>query len=105
MPCQSDEEEAQIPEQHNPVTPTKLLRNDGACYYNSDAEFPLPQSDEEEEERPKQKRKRVVAEYELVKRWVTGQLAVLPEEDIELELFLGSTPIDAPFWTKETAWS
>jgi hypothetical protein len=65
MPCQPDEEEAP--------------RNDGAGYDNSDAEFPLSQSeskssDEEEEERPKQKRKRVVAEYELVTRWVTGQV-------------------------------
>ncbi len=82
----SEEEEAQIPEPPNPVTPTKLPRNDGAGYDNLDAEIPLTQSDEEEEERPKQKRKRVVAEYELVKRWVTGERAVLPEEDIEREL-------------------
>ena len=68
MPCRSDEEEAQIPESPNPVTHTKPPRNAGACYNNSDAEFPLTQSNEEEEERPKQKRKRVVAEYELVKR-------------------------------------
>ncbi len=52
MPCRSDEVGVQIPEQPNPVTPTKP-RNDGAGYDNSDAEFPLTQSDEEEEERPK----------------------------------------------------
>ncbi len=53
------------------------------------AETPLTQSDEEEEKRPKQtrKRKRVIAEYELVKRWVTGERAVQPEDDIERELF------------------
>jgi hypothetical protein len=67
--------------------PTKLPRNDGAGDDNSDAEIPLTQSDEEEDERPKQKRKRVVAEYELVKQWVTAEQAVLPEEDIERELF------------------
>jgi hypothetical protein len=82
MPCRPDEVEAQIPEQPNPVTPTKLLRNVGGGYGNSDAEFPLTQSDEEEEERPKKKRKRVVAEYELVERWVTGEG---PKEDIERE--------------------
>jgi hypothetical protein len=49
MPCRSEEEEAQIPEPPNPVTPTKLQRNDGAGY-NSDAEIPLTQSDEEEGE-------------------------------------------------------
>jgi hypothetical protein len=63
MPCLSDEEDAQIPESPNPVTPTKPPRNDGSRYDNSDAEFPLTQSDEEAEERPKQKRKRVIAEY------------------------------------------
>jgi hypothetical protein len=85
MPCRSDEEEAQIPEPPNPITPTKLQRNDGAGYDNSVAEISLTQSDEEEEEHPKQKRKRVVVEYELVKRWV--ERAVQPEEDIERELF------------------
>jgi hypothetical protein len=65
MPCRSDEEEAQIPEPPNPVTPTKSPLNAG--YDNSDAEIPLTQSDEEEEEHPKQKRNRVIAEYELVK--------------------------------------
>jgi hypothetical protein len=67
MPCRPDEVEAQISEQPNPVTPTKLPRNDGAGYDNSDAEISLTQSDEDEEERPKQKRNHVVAKYELVK--------------------------------------
>ena len=87
MPCQSDEEEMQCAGWPNPITPTKPPRNDEAGYDNSDAEFPLTQSDEEEEERPKQKRKSVIAEYELVKRRVTGERAVQPEEDIEHELF------------------
>jgi hypothetical protein len=86
MPCQSDEEEAQSPEPPNPVTPMKPQRNDGAGYDNSDAEIPLTQSDEEEEERPKQKSKCVIAEYEPVKLWVTGERAAQPEEDIEHEL-------------------
>ncbi len=71
MLCQPDEEEAP--------------RNDGAGYDN--AEFPRSQFDEEEEELPKQTRKRDDAEYELVKRWVTGERAVLPEEDIEHKHF------------------
>ena len=87
MPCRSVEEEAQIPESPNPVTPTKPLHNDGAGYDNTDAKFPLTQSDEEEKERLKQNMKRFVAEYELVKRWVTGERAVQPEEDSECEFF------------------
>jgi hypothetical protein len=31
--------------------------------------------------------KRVVVEYELVRRWVIGERAVLPEENFERELF------------------
>ncbi len=58
-----------------------------AGYDNSNAEVSLTQSDEDEEERLKQKSKRVIAEYKLVKRWVTGEQAVLPEEDIERGLF------------------
>jgi hypothetical protein len=87
MPCQPDDEEAQISEPPNPVTPKELPLNDGAGYDNSDAEISLTQSDDEEEERPKQKRKGVVAEYKLVKRWVTGEREVLPKEDIKRELF------------------
>ena len=87
MPCRSDEEEAQIPDPHNPITPMKPPRNDGAGYDNSDAGIPLTQSDEEQEERLEQKRERVIAEYELVKRWVIGERAVLAEDDIERELF------------------
>jgi hypothetical protein len=69
MNHRSDEEEMNRPGSPNPVTPTKLQRNDGAGYDNSDAEIPLTQSYEEAEERPKQKRKHIVAEYELVKQW------------------------------------
>ena len=69
------------------LRPRKPPRIDGGGYDNSDAEIPLTPSDEEEKERPKQQRKSVVAEYELVKRWVPGERAVQPEEDIERELF------------------
>ncbi len=103
MPCRSDEEEAQIPESPNPVTPTKPPRNDGTCT-TIRMPKPLTQSDEEEVERPKQKRKRVIAEYELVKRWVTGERAVQPELDIERELFKEARELK-PFWTEETARS
>jgi hypothetical protein len=90
MPCRSDEEEAQIQEPPNPVTPTKPQHNDGACHNKSDAEIPLTGSNEEEEERPKQKRKcapRVLAIYEVIQRWVTSNKATQPEEDIEREIF------------------
>ncbi len=105
MACWSDEEEAQIPEPPNPITPTKLPRNDGACYDNTDAELQLTQSDEEEEGRSKQKRKRVVAEYELVKQWVTGERAVLPDEDNERELFQKARQLMHLSRTEETALS
>ncbi len=38
MPCRSDEEFAQDPEQPNTVTPPRRRRNAGACQDKSDAE-------------------------------------------------------------------
>ncbi len=81
MPCRSDEEEMQRPGSPNPVTPTKQPRNYGANHDNSVAVIALTQSDEEDESRPKQKRKRtprVLATYEVVQRWVTGDRATQP---------------------------
>jgi hypothetical protein len=81
MPCRSDDEEMQRPGSPNPVMPTKPPGNDGASHDNPDAENPLTQSDEKEEERPKQKRKRtprVLAMYEVVQPWVTGDRATQP---------------------------
>jgi hypothetical protein len=87
MPCRAWEEDAQITEllRVHPVTPTKQQGNlnDGAGHDNSDAEIPVTQSDKEEELLPKKKRKRVLATYEAVQRWVTGDRAKQPEEDIE----------------------
>ncbi len=75
----------------NPVTRTKLPRNDGACHDNPNAEIPLTQSDEEVESLPKQKGKRAprgLATYEVVTVhcWATGNRATQPEEDIQVEL-------------------
>ncbi len=75
MPCHSDEKEMQSPGLSNPDTPMKPPHNDGAGHNNLDAEILLAQSDEEEESRPKQRKKRsprVLATYEVVQRWVTG---------------------------------
>jgi hypothetical protein len=62
----------------------------GASHDKLDAEITLTQSDEEVEEAPKQKRKRaphVLAIYEVIQRWVTGDEATQPEEDIQREIF------------------
>jgi hypothetical protein len=53
---------------------------------NSDAKIPVTQSDEEEELLPKKKTTRILATYDVVKRWVTGDTAEQPEEDLEQEL-------------------
>jgi hypothetical protein len=58
------------------------------------------------EERPKYKRKRapgVLAIYEVVQRWVTGDKATQPEEDIEQEIF--DNALDAPIRTGKTPLS
>jgi hypothetical protein len=75
----------------DPVTPTKLLRNNGARHDNPDAETSSAESDEDhsEEKEPvaPKKRTRVLARYVPVKRWITGERAEMDDEDIENQLF------------------
>jgi hypothetical protein len=98
MNCQSSEEESQLPDASYPVTreltPTKSLRNYGAgheSHDNTDAKSSSAESydDEGEEEDPVAPKKRtcVLAQYVLVKRWITGKRAEMDEEDIENQLF------------------
>ena len=83
MPCRPWEEEQQDPAPKHPVTPTKASRNDGASHADSDAEDPATHSEEEEELGAKKIRQpRHVLKYEVVKRWVTGERAVLDEDEI-----------------------
>ena len=70
-----------------PVTPTKQSRNDGASHADPDAEDPDQQSDQEEElGATKIRPPRHVLQYEVVKRWVTGEKALLDNAAIEAEL-------------------
>jgi hypothetical protein len=73
MPCgseSSDDEEMQRTDSPAPVTPLKLLPNEGAGHDILDAESSECESDndecEDEDPVPPKKRKRVVAEYVLV---------------------------------------
>ncbi len=87
VPCRPWEEDVQItgllPNPALPVTPTKPPGNDGAYHDNSDAGRSVTESDEEVELLPNKKRKHVLATYEVVQRWVTGDRAKQPEEGIE----------------------
>ena len=90
MPCPW-EEESQIPDAPDPVTPTKSLRNYGARHDNPDAETSSAESDEDHGEEKElvapKKRTRVLAQYMPVKRWITGERAEMDDEDIENQLF------------------
>ncbi len=46
----------------------------------------MTQSDEEEDPLPKKKGKRLIAMYNVVECWLTGDRAEEPEEDIEREI-------------------
>ncbi len=82
MPCRPSENESQRLDAPGPVTPTKSLCNYGAGHDNMDsAESDDDEGEEEESVAPKGTR--VLAQYMLVKRWVTGELAEMDEEDIE----------------------
>ena len=87
MPNRPWEEPTPDSELPHPATPTKPSRNDGASHADSDAADPDPRSDEEEESGAKLIRPpRHVLQYEVVKRWVTGEKAVLDQKAIEAEL-------------------
>ncbi len=72
MPCLSSEEEIQLSDASDPVTPTKSLRNYGARHHNTDAESSSAESDDDEgeEEEPvvPKKRTHVLSQYVLVKQ-------------------------------------
>jgi hypothetical protein len=90
MPCHPEEESAQDPEPENPVTPTKAARNDGADNQEPDAENSGTESDLDEESpwkhRRYQYRARTVLKYEVVKRWVRGEMAEKDDAEIQAEL-------------------
>jgi hypothetical protein len=91
MPCLSDEEEMQLHAVPNPTTPTTSSRNDGAGHAESDDEGGTTEDDNDDDDElespQKKRRKRVTIEYVSVKRWVTGERALLTDEDIARELF------------------
>ena len=87
MPYRPWEEATPDSELPPPSTPTKSAGNDGASHADPDAETPDQQSDEEEESGAKLIRPpRHVLQYEVVKRWVTGDKAELDNAAIEAEL-------------------
>ena len=90
MPCHPEEEFAQGPEPENPVTPTKAIRNDGAENEEPDAENSGTESDLDEESPRKQRRyqyrARTVLKYEVIKRWVRGEMAEKDDAEIQAEL-------------------
>ncbi len=60
---------------------------------------------EEDEQLPEKKirKTRVAVHFEVVMRWVTGERAPQPEEDLEPGPFLGSTQIHEPRRTGKTS--
>ena len=76
-----------VSEPEHPVTPTKPSRNDGSRRADPYAADPYRLSDEEEGlGATKIRPPRHVLTYEVVKRWVTGERAVLSEAQIQTEL-------------------
>ena len=79
--------EEATPDFELPPPSTKSAGNDGSGHADPDAEDPDRQSDEEEELGAKKIRPpRHVLQYEVVKRWVTGEKALQSREAIHAEL-------------------
>ena len=87
MSCRPWEEPTPDSELPPPSTPTKPAGNDGASHADPDAEDPDRQSDQEEElGATKIRPPRHVLQYEVVKRWVTGEKALQSSATIHAEL-------------------
>ena len=87
MPHRPWKEPTPVSEPENPVTPTKPCRNDGGSRADPYAEDPYRLSEEEEGLSVKKIRPpRHVLKYEVVKRWVTGERAMLSQDKIKAEL-------------------
>ena len=88
MPCRSDEEVMQL---HAVIAVRSRAppENDGAGHAESDDDRVSTEDDDDAELQLPVKKKRNIttASYVDVKRWVTGDRAEMPEEDIERELF------------------
>jgi len=89
MPCRSDEEDMQLHPNSEGTYPSTPPENDGAGHAESDGDGVSTEDDDDAELQLPVKKKRNIttASYVDVKRWVTGDRAEMPEEDIERELF------------------
>jgi hypothetical protein len=87
MSCRPWEEPTPVSELPHPVTPTKPPPNDGASRADPYAADPYRLSDEEEGlGATKIRPPRHVLQYEVVKRWVTGEKALQSDAQIRAEL-------------------
>ena len=87
MPYRPWEEATPDSELPHPATPTTPSGNDGASHADPYAADPYRLSDVEEGIGGEKIRlPRHVLQYEVVKRWITGDRAVLTEEQINAEL-------------------
>jgi hypothetical protein len=92
MPCRSDEEFAQGPDEPNAVTPPRRRINDGAGRDKSDVEI-SDENDEHEVANPeKTKRVRELLSWTTVKTWVTGERAQFEDADIHNILCISTIP-------------
>ena len=87
MPCHDCEVEMNTPSLDAPRTPTKLTANDGAGADNHNDSTESENSSDSDLPPTKQKTRRTPLDYVLIKEWVTGEKAVMDEEDIKHEMF------------------
>ena len=93
MPCRSDKEFAQGPDEPNAVTPPRRRTNDGAGRDKSDVEI-SDENDEHEVANPeKTKRVRELLSWTTVKTWVTGERAQFEDADIQYQLEIAAREI------------
>ena len=90
--CPESEEEDDAPPPQGFTTPTKVIRNDGACHAELDAEGTESESDADVEKQfcestAKKHNYTGYQKYRFIKRWVTGEDAVLEEAENQHEIY------------------
>ena len=90
MPCQLDEEGMNIPAPEPPCTPTKTAENDGTRANAATESESSSDSDMEMTKKRKKTRGPRFAEWTVIKRWITGDLVVMQEEDIDREMLVAA---------------
>ncbi len=83
MPCKPFEVLSNVRDDDPPGTPTKLTGSEGASQDDQNGQLDSDDSSDSDLRVTKKRKWNGMAEWNLIKRWVTGEKAEMAEEDIQ----------------------